>query len=140
MHLSCINLPWPLNKRLIQIINHHLQQQPPVTGNSCVLNFRDPTYSPERGGYHPVEIGLNADGTLAYITDFAYVGCPPHAELAKEIDFDFWNDLFQQFGREYPIRHGEELFQLWQSNFLSYYQSGVYTVTSDAGGGTHDLG
>lgn len=128
------NKPWPLDQGLIDIINYHLDDLKPPRGYCCVLNFNDPTYCPERGGYHPVEIGLNADGTVSYITDFSYVGCPPYAELVKEIDFDFWHGLFQHFGHEHLIEQGRDLFQLWQANFISYYRSGVYTVTSDAGG------
>ncbi len=134
MVIHAHNPSWPLDQGLIDIINKHLQEQPPSPGIGCILSFRDPTYCPERGGYHPVEIALNGDGSLCYITDFSYVGCPPHAELAKEIDFDFDCGLLQHFGREFPIQQGFDLFQLWQSNFISYYSAGVYCVTSDAGG------
>ena len=33
---------------------------------AVVLNFRDPTYSAENGGYHPVEIRLENDGDGCY--------------------------------------------------------------------------
>ena len=134
MQVITTGLPWSLDQGLIVIINQHLQETPPSPGIGCVLTFKDPSYCPEQGGYHPVEIALNGDGSLCYITDFAYVGCPPYAELAKEVDFDFDCGLLQHFGHEYPIAQGAELFELWQSNFISYYRSGVYWVTSDAGG------
>ena len=86
-------------------------------------------YSAEHGGYHPVEIAINSAGEIQYITDFAYVGDGYFAELAKEIDFDFSLGIFQHFGRDYPIRQGAELFQIWQENFCSYYDSGVFQVT-----------
>lgn len=92
------------------------------------LTFRDPHYSAEHGGFHPVEIGIAPAGTLLYITDFAYVGAGPFAELVKELDFDCSLGLFQTMGREFPLAHGDELFQLWQRNFCEYYRGGVYVV------------
>lgn len=94
-----------------------------------ILNFRDPDYSAEHGGYHPVEVLVLPTGVLAYVTDFAYVGCPPYAELTKELDFDFSYGLFGQMGRDYPLQEGRELFRLFQQNFVSYYQSGVFSLS-----------
>ena len=51
------------------------------------------------------------------------------AELVKELDFDFSLGLLQQAGREFPIPRGRELFRLWPSNVVGYYQSGVYAVS-----------
>ena len=101
--------------------------EPSAEGGIC-LNFSDPDYGPERGGFHPVEIAIAANGTVLYITDFAYVGAGPFAELAKELDFDCSLGLFQTMGREFPLEQGNDLFQLWQRNFCDYYRSGVYAV------------
>ena len=99
----------------------------PVEDGLC-LHFRDPDYGPERGGFHPVEIALGADGKLLYVTDFAYVGQVPFAELAKELDFDFGAGVFEAMGRVFALEQGDELFQVWQQNFCAYYRSGVYVV------------
>jgi len=96
--------------------------------DTVILNFRDPGYSAETGGFHPVEISLTATGDLQYITDFAYVGSGEMSELEKELDFDFSLALFQQYGHDYVITEGAELFKIWQENFCSYYQSGMYEV------------
>lgn len=59
------------------------------------FNFRSPTYSPEQGGAHPVEIRLirGLDGWLFdYVTDFSYQGLGQDAELCKELDFNFLDD------------------------------------------------
>lgn len=96
--------------------------------NGVIINFRDPEYSAETGGYHPVEISLDAEGVLQYATDFAYVGTPPFAELAKELDFSFELNLFGHMGTDYPLAEGSELFGIFQQNFVSYYQSGVFQV------------
>ena len=101
---------------------------PPTAEGGLCLHFRDPDYGPERGGYHPVEIAIGADGTLLYVTDFAYVGQVPFAELAKELDFDFGAGVFEAMGRVFALEQGDELFQVWQQNFCAYYRSGVYTV------------
>jgi len=122
--------PLSISNRLISILAKEIEQHSEVdTSSGCVLNFRDPDYSAESGGYHPVEICLDENGRIQYITDFAYVGDGHYAELAKELDFDFAYGLFQQMGRDYPISQGAGLFKIWQANFCDYYQHQVYTVT-----------
>ncbi len=94
-----------------------------------IVNFKDPSYSAEAGGFHPVEVFIQRDGRILYITDFAYVGRPPYEELVKELDFDFGLGLFGQFGHDYPIAEAEELFGIFQANFCSYFAMGAFTVT-----------
>ena len=119
-----------ISNRLISILNKEIERHSEVDSSSgCIINFRDPNYSAESGGYHPVEICLDENGRIQYITDFSYVGQGHYAELVKELDFDFSYGLFQQMGREYPISQGAGLFKIWQSNFCDYYQYQVYTVT-----------
>lgn len=127
MNIRTDCLPWPVSGKLAAILEHELTTLAADSG--AVLSFRDPKYSPQRGGFHPVEVSVAPDGSIQYVTDFAYYGCPPHCELGKEIDFDFTLGLFQHFGREYPILSGRELFRLWQSNFVTYYGMGVYSVS-----------
>jgi hypothetical protein len=122
------SLPWPLDKRLINILQQEIGEAGMDLSGGVVVNFRDPEYSVATGGYHPVEISVAVDGCVQYITDFALYGSPPHVELAKEIDFDFELGLFQHMGREFPILRGRELFKMWEENFISYQQSGVFSV------------
>lgn len=132
MHIRTDYLPWPISKKLVCLLEKELAASPLSPDPGSVLSFQDPNYSPESGGFHPVEIAVNRDGCIQYVTDFAYYGMPPYSELGKEIDFDFSLGLFQHFGREYPILAGRELFRLWQSNFVTYYGMGVYTVTAES--------
>ena len=97
------------------------------------FNFRSPSYSPEQGGAHPVEIRLirGLDGWLFdYVTDFSYQGVGQDAELSKELDFNFLDDehYLQGWG---PMQRAEahELFTLWQTNFIAYCRMGCFTVT-----------
>ncbi|MGN5150890.1 DUF2787 domain-containing protein [Aeromonas enteropelogenes] len=97
------------------------------------FNFRNPGYSAEQGGVHPVEIRLirGLDGWLFdYVTDFSYQGQGQDAELCKELDFNFLDDehYLQGWG---PIQRSEahELFSLWQSNFVAYCRMAYFTVT-----------
>ncbi|TNI56689.1 hypothetical protein CF126_09580 [Aeromonas dhakensis] len=97
------------------------------------FNFRSPTYSPEQGGAHPVEIRLirGLDGWLFdYVTDFSYQGLGQDAELCKELDFNFLDDehYLQGWG-PLPSVEARELFAMWQINFISYAQLGYFTVT-----------
>ncbi|MDF1552477.1 MAG: DUF2787 family protein [Deferrisomatales bacterium] len=120
--------PFPVSRALIAILQQELDRAGVAPGTPAIVHFRDPDYSPETGGFHPVEVSVAADGTIQYLTDFAFYGSGPFAELGKEIDFDFGLELFQHMGREFPIARGRELFQLWQSNFCAYHRMGTYTV------------
>ncbi|HDO1324247.1 TPA: DUF2787 family protein [Aeromonas veronii] len=97
------------------------------------FSFRSPTYSPEQGGAHPVEIRLirGLDGWLFdYVIDFSYQGLGQDAELCKELDFNFLDDEHYLQGWEpLPGVEARELFALWQSNFISYAQLAYFTVT-----------
>lgn len=128
MIINCMNLPWSIDKRLINLLQHEISAAG-INGNcGAVANFRDPDYDCSAGGYHPVEIAVARDGYIQYITNFALYGIPPHVELAKEIDFDFKLGLFQHLGRDYPIKRGRALYELWESNFISYYRMNAYCV------------
>jgi len=129
MNIQHKGYPVKISQQLVAIISKELAKTEVDTTEGVILNFRDPDYSAESGGYHPVEICVNAEGRIQYITDFAYFGQGPYAELDKELDFDFSYGLFQQMGREYPIKQGASLFKIWQSNFCSYYRSQVFSVT-----------
>lgn len=114
--------PFKLSKAFVEI----LEQETGQNNADVILNFRDPNYSAEKGGFHPVEIMVAADGTVRYITDFTYMSFPP--ELAKEIDFDFENSRFQHMGTEFPLTRGASLFRIWQQNFCAYRKMGVFKV------------
>ena len=91
---------------------------------SVVINFREKSYCPENGGYHPVEIRisrLNDQWVFDYITDFSYCGLMP--ELEKEIDFDFGHGVaYIRYMGEVSITESSvaEFYSMWETNFLSY--------------------
>lgn len=111
--------------------------EPYKNDESVIINFRDPNYSADGGGYHPVEIKLDNEGDgwrFCYITDFCYVGSGYMAELAKDLDFDFDTGLFQNLFGTYPIEQAIEIFQVWESNFVYYaIVSKVFTIQKFAG-------
>ena len=121
--------PFPLTAAFVAILENEIAKSGFQEGGRVILNFRDPNYSSETGGFHPVEISVSSWRKIEYVTDFAFVGIGPFAELAKEIDFDVSLGLFQHFGREFRLVAGEELFAIWQENFVTYHQMGVYSVT-----------
>jgi len=119
----------PINSKFIHIIEKELSNAQQTDSNTTtILNFRDPDYSSDHGGYHPVEIMLNEHGIIQYITDFSYVGPSDMAELAKELDFDFANGHMEVFGRTYPLANGAEIFKTFVQNFSNYYQQGIFSV------------
>jgi hypothetical protein len=89
MTIDTVTCSLSLSKELVDILDKALVDQQIKSDSGVALNFRDPSYSAESGGFHPVEIGVDPSCKVLYITDFAYVGLAPFAELAKEIDFDF---------------------------------------------------
>ncbi len=129
MKINNTNCPYPVGRGLIRILEKEITKASIPEGVAVTINFRDPDYSAEGGGCHPVEIRLEKDGTISYVTDFCSVGLPPYNELAKEIDFDFGQKVFQHFNQTYPIESGAELWEIWSSNFCSYYQMEIYEVT-----------
>ncbi len=103
---------------------------------AVTINFRDPNYSADDGGYHPVEIRLENEDDgwrFCYITDFCYVGSGYLAELAKDLDFDFQAGVFQNLFGTYPIEQAIDMFQVWESNFVYYsIVSKVFTIQAIA--------
>jgi hypothetical protein len=57
MHIHYEGLALPVSKQLADAIADLLTKYS-VTGDSVTINFRDPIYSAESGGFHPVEIRL----------------------------------------------------------------------------------
>lgn len=129
MTISTVNLPWPLDRRLRHLLEEKLTEAGIATETGGILSFRDPDFTPESGGFHPVEIAVGPGGQIEYVTDFAYMGRPPFCELVKEIDFDFSLGILQHFGVRFPIRRGRDLFRLWEENFIAYHAQGAYSVT-----------
>ncbi len=128
MKIRITDLDWYLDDALTRIIKSELHKSSLPKDEAITLNFRDPDYCAEKGGFHPVEIRMDASGDIQYVTDFSYVGYGGYEELVKELDFDFSLGLFQQFDRCYPIESAREMFLMWQQNFCAYYHMGVYQV------------
>lgn len=129
---QCFSVP----KALHSILNTELSKitvpQEDITG--ITFNFRDPDYSADDGGFHPVEIRVikftngSTHWDFEYITDFSFQG-QPYPELVKEIDVCF---ITQQVSALYVgslnKRDAKELFELFMMNFISYVEMDIYNV------------
>lgn len=97
------------------------------------FHFRNPSYTPEQGGVHPVELRLirGLDGWLVdYVTDFSYQGQGQDAELCKELGFNFLDgEHYLRGWGPLPPADAHELFNMWQGAFLAYAQLVFFTVT-----------
>lgn len=123
MRIHYDGLALPVSTKFVHQLQNLLNQNE-VRSKSVTLNFRDPTYSAQRGGFHPVEIRLEQYDNMwhfCYITDFAYIGSGSYAELTKELDFDFQSGVFQNLFGVFPIEQATEMYQIWEGNFLYYY-------------------
>ncbi|MCE9685834.1 DUF2787 domain-containing protein [Shewanella sp. AS16] len=115
-------LALPVSDKLLLALTPFISNQP---HRAVTINFRDPDYSPQHGGFHPVEVRLEKQAQqwcLCYITDFCYVGQGDYWELAKEVDFDFGCGLFQSINGVFTLETATEIYQLWEQNFLCYWQ------------------
>ena len=117
--------PFVLAPRLVNLLDGLLEDK---SAEALCINFRDPNYSAEEGGFHPVEIHVAENGVLETVTDFAYFGMPPFQELGIELDWSFVDGYFRQFDSMYDLEASQALFHLWAENFAAYYASGVYQV------------
>ena len=131
MHIKFRDLALPVSERFCNAIAAQLTQHASKS-DSITINFRDPNYSAENGGFHPVEIRLEKHDNswhFCYITDFTYVGMGAFAELAKDLDFDFQAGVFQNLFGLFPIEVALDTYQIWEGNFLHYWQDlNVYTI------------
>jgi len=124
MKINTSNLPLPVTSKLTDTIKDALKEEDLNGKTSVTLNFRDPDYSAETGGYHPVEIMLKRQGDewhILYITDFCYAGIGPYAELVKDLDFDFGAGVFQTSYGYFRIEEGLDVYVVWEHNFLQYW-------------------
>lgn len=132
--LRQVGLSLPVSPQFEKAIFELLATQSlPEDVKAVVLNFRDPSYSADDGGYHPVEIRVYSQGQywyLDYVTDFSYMG-HVYPELEKELDISWSHEyVYHYLMGDLPLTSDvDELWTLWESNFLAYLAMGVYTVT-----------
>ena len=132
-HRDGISLP--VSQALLALLSQEAERTDLDLGRCTQLtfNFRNPGYSAEQGGVHPVEIrlvrGLD-DWLFDYVTDFSYQGLGQDAELCKELDFNFLDGEHTMLGWG-PLRLAEarELFDIWQSNFIAYCRLECFSIT-----------
>ena len=125
----------PVSQALLILLNQEAERTnlDLVRCTQLTFHFRNPGYSAEQGGVHPVEIrlvrGLD-DWLFDYVTDFSYQGLGQDAELCKELDFNFLDGVHVMQGWG-PLRLAEarELFALWQRNFIAYCGLECFSVT-----------
>ncbi len=99
---------------------------------AVTMNFRDPLYSAETGGFHPVEIRLlrlHEQWQFDYVTDFSFMGSY-YPELEKELDICWSQGYIYHFMMgDIDEEEGGALFELWQRNFIQYHKMKCYEVS-----------
>ncbi|MEC4727875.1 DUF2787 domain-containing protein [Shewanella sp. D64] len=120
-----------MSRAFYQLLEQQLQSLATKEANAIMLNFRDPDYSAENGGYHPVEVRLEKQQDLwrlVYVTDFAYHG-HPYPELVKDIDICFNSkQVYSLFSGWIGELESRELVSMFSENFIAYQEMGAYTV------------
>ncbi|EHJ9670449.1 DUF2787 family protein [Salmonella enterica] len=126
------NIYLSVSPAFINALHSELLHWPDYSASrSVILNFRHDDYLNESGGFHPVEVRLikrNEEWFFDYLTDFSYMG-HPYPELEKEFDIS-WSQgyVWHYVMGDMKIDDGEELFELWQRNFIRYWKAKIYTV------------
>jgi len=130
---QCFTVP----EKLYQLLSDELADVsvPEANTEGIILNFRDPDYSISHGGFHPLEIRLiksMVDGKVnyqfVYITDFSFQGSP-YPELTVDIDVCFIAEqVYTVYGGWLDKASGEELKELFLTNFISYAEMKVFEV------------
>ena len=126
---QCFSVP----EKLYSILNTELAKltEPQSNSTGITLNFRDPDYSADKGGFHPVEMRLSKHKDLwlfEYITDFSFQGFP-YPELVKEIDICYQTkQVYSLYGGCLSQQDGNELIELYLTNFISYVEMETFTV------------
>ncbi|MGL4938767.1 DUF2787 family protein, partial [Shewanella sp.] len=81
----------PLPEPIYEVLERQLAALNNPSLNLVTLNFRDPDYNADSGGYHPVAINRYRQGDCWYLNDFtdvAYCGGPfPEQEKEMEVLF-----------------------------------------------------
>lgn len=132
MVITTNDLPLPVTSKLTDIIKDALKGKDLNGKTSVTLNFNDPDYSAENGGYHPVEIMLKRKGDqwhILYITDFCYGGIGPFAELVKDLDFDFGLGVFQTTYGYFCIEEAADIYPVWEQNFCFYFKNDAFSTS-----------
>ncbi len=63
MRIHSEGLALPVTHKFTNAITVMLNEEG-ISGDSVTINFRDPTYSAENGGFHPVEIRLERQNNM----------------------------------------------------------------------------
>ena len=109
MILNTNSLPFPLSHGFRAIILRHIAD----SFMACVLSFRRRHPSPgDDGGNRPVEIAVDTDGSLIYVSDF------------PETRFDFSRNEAHFLDGVSPLNRERERFQAWEHAFVDWYRSG----------------
>ena len=130
---QCFTVP----EKLYQLLNDELANvsPPEAPTEGIILNFRDSDYLNTQSGFHSVEIRLikgMTDGDekyqFIYLTDLSFQGAP-YPELTVDIDVCFIAEqVYSVYGGWLDKTSGEELKELFLTNFISYVEMKVFEV------------
>ncbi|MEN6375075.1 MAG: DUF2787 family protein [Smithella sp.] len=124
------SLPWAIDERLRILLQREVDSFNIEGNRGVLLNYRDPDCDHDNRDFHPVEIALDADGSIKCISDFALYGTPPSEVRGESIDFDFGLKEFHHFSEGYHIEEGQDLYKLWEQDFLRHYEMSVYRLVT----------
>jgi len=118
-------LPFPLSPGLRAIILKHIAD----SFMACVLSFHHSTLSPEDDvSNRLIEIAVDTDGSLIYISHFRTGAAPPTQEPVTETHFNFSRNEAHYLEMVVPLDKEQERFQAWEHSFVAGYRVGSYAI------------
>jgi hypothetical protein len=126
MRIQYEGLALPVSATMTNYLIGLLKDHDLSNSSAVTISFRDPDYSFENGGYHPVEIMLrhkSEEWLIQYISTFCYLGVDLNSELVKDLHFDFRQGQLRTLYLTYEMCEMKIIYDLWEANFLSYAEN-----------------
>lgn len=125
------DLPLLVSTELLTLCQHHIDINNVSPISDVYIYFSDPRFTPEKGGYLPVDFDFDKEGYLNGIIVYQYVysHADPIPDLIERFNLNFdWGCLAFR-GQTRSLEYISVEFLIWQTRFLRSVKRGVYDIT-----------
>lgn len=125
------DLPVEVSPELLILCQHTIDKNNVSPKSDAYVYFNDPHFTPEKGGYLPVDIDFDKHGFLNAIVVYQYVYShdDPIPDLVERFDLNFdWGCLAFR-GQTCSLDYISVEFVIWQTRFLRSVKRGIYDIT-----------
>ena len=125
------DLPLLVSLELLTLCQHHIDKNNVSPKSDVYVYFNDPHFTPEKGGYLPVDFDFDRQGYLNAIVVYQYIysNDDPIPDLIERFNLNFdWGCLACR-GQIRTLDYISVEFLIWQTLFLRTVKRGVYKIT-----------